>query len=294
MSGNAPTYIGWTNSNGGVTISQRTVGGHFTPSYVGTVTAVATPSGVSSLGGVTFSFQLPLSSLGSGSVYGIYGSSGNAPFSRDDPSSGFYQHDVYGSFSLQIPASSAPAAVQPTTATTATLPPVTTSASTAVSSGTASASSNLSSYCYDQTSSFCVTTVKDSTTVTFTVYSSAKGWVGIGTGSFMDGSTMFVAWKNGSDIVISQRSGHGEAQPSYNSKPVFTKVATPSSVTVPSSANLVFSFQIPISSGLASVTGQSSFIFATSDQTVYKPADAASDFPQHGLHAGFSLDLSKG
>ncbi|KAJ3280809.1 hypothetical protein HDU79_011335 [Rhizoclosmatium sp. JEL0117] len=105
---------------------------------------------------------------------------------------------------------------------------------------------------------------------------------------------MFVAWKNGSDVVISQRSGHGEAQPSYNSKPVFTKVATPSSVTVPSSANLVFSFQLPISSGLASVRGPTSFIFATSDQSVYKPTDAASDFPQHGLHAGFSLDLSKG
>ncbi|KAJ3290287.1 hypothetical protein HDU79_003389, partial [Rhizoclosmatium sp. JEL0117] len=66
MSGNAPAYIGWTNSNGGATVSQRTVGGHYTPNYVGSVAAVSTPSGVSSLGGVTFSFQLPLSSLGSG------------------------------------------------------------------------------------------------------------------------------------------------------------------------------------------------------------------------------------
>ncbi|ORY40147.1 hypothetical protein BCR33DRAFT_370938 [Rhizoclosmatium globosum] len=73
-----------------------------------------------------------------------------------------------------------------------------------------------------------------------------------------------------------------------------TKVATPSSVTVPSSANLAFSFQIPISSGLVSVTGPSNFIFGTSDQSVSTPSDPSSNFPQHGLYSKFSLDLSKG
>ncbi|KAJ3280807.1 hypothetical protein HDU79_011333 [Rhizoclosmatium sp. JEL0117] len=196
-----------------------------------------------------------------------------------DPSSNFPQHNVDGSFVLQTGGTGNVVSI----ANPSTTPTV-----------VATAGSNVTTYCYDQQSSFCVATVKDSTTVTFTVYSVAKGWVGIGTGSFMDGSTMFVAWKNGANIVISQRSGRGQAQPSYNSNPVFTKVATPSSVTVPSSANLAFSFQIPISSGLVSVTGPSNFIFGTSDQSVSTPSDPSSNFPQHGLYSKFSLDLSKG
>ncbi|ORY40144.1 hypothetical protein BCR33DRAFT_370892 [Rhizoclosmatium globosum] len=250
--------------------------------------------------------------------------SNNPPFNRDDPASGLYRHDTYVSFYLEIPspsvanpppppppATTAPAVVAPPPTTAAAVAPAVTTTVVGTTTATATTSkaaattiiniptfvhsNGSSTYCYDTKLTFCVATIKDASTITFTMYSTVKGWISIGTGSFMDGSTMFVAWKDGSDVLITQRIGKGHDQPPLAPKPIFTKVATPASVTIPAAfSGLIASFQIPASSNLVSASGPTNFIFATSNDPVAKPSDVNSMYPQHSVSGAFTLDVSKG
>ncbi|KAJ3205783.1 hypothetical protein HDU83_005278 [Entophlyctis luteolus] len=107
----------------------------------------------------------------------------------------------------------------------------------------------------------------------------------------MAGATIFVAWMNSGSAVISQRSATGHTTPQYNSSPEFTQVSTPSAVTVPSTAQTVFSFSVPSSGGILSTTGSSNFIWAVGTGSPTTPSSASSDFPQHSSYGTLSLTV---
>ncbi|KAI8615909.1 hypothetical protein BC830DRAFT_1051467, partial [Chytriomyces sp. MP71] len=142
----------------------------------------------------------------------------------------------------------------------------------------------------------CLVVTRDavSNMATFVVYSTNSGWAAIGTGSQMDGSTMFVGWSNGNhDPLISQRSTSGHNTPSQVSSVIFRQTSVPSSLNLPSSAVLSFAFTVPMSASIISATGPSTFIFASSKTSPSTPSDPASSFPKHDIRGAFQLDVSK-
>ncbi|KAJ3130003.1 hypothetical protein HK100_008327 [Physocladia obscura] len=281
-------FVGWANSTGGVTVSERTASGHTLPTLAASQSfaLAAVPPAVAAAalptGGITFAFTITDDTLATRALASpdfIYAFSGAAPADADSPASSFVQHDQSAAFTLDASGvySSASASA------TATPSPAPASAVSAAS------------YCYDSAGSFCVASASDSTagTATFTVQSSSDGWVGVGIGSSMgSASAMFVGWYNSSgEPVISQRSAANHVQPSVSSSQVFTQVSTPSSVSLLSTSKLSFSFQIPIS--LISTTAATSFIFGISNSAPSSPDSASSNFNQHDTSGVFSLDLSK-
>ncbi|KAJ3090837.1 hypothetical protein HK100_007341, partial [Physocladia obscura] len=155
----------------------------------------------------------------------------------------------------------------------------------------------VSTYCSgsSNSSSFCIMAVRNTitSTIAFTVYSKSTGWVGFGTGNAMSGSLMFIGWNNGANAVISQRSGNGHNTPSYNSNPDFTVANTPSTVAIPNTANIVYTFTLPDTTSVISTSGSSSFIYAYSSSGPSNPSSPSSNFPQHSSYGGFTLDVSK-
>ncbi|KAI9350289.1 hypothetical protein BDR26DRAFT_852138 [Obelidium mucronatum] len=225
-------------------------------------------------------------------------------------------HPVRGSFYLEVPsapqpptppppptvpAASPPAAQSPAPPAVTTTVASTSETSTTSSSGSAATGASGTSamgggeFCYDTKNTFCVSGTKDNVknTIEFTVTSTAKGWASIGTGQYMDKSTMFIGWKNGNDVIISQRRGQGHDQPITSSPPVFTKLTN----TKNNATLLSFTFSVPVSnssSSLISLSGANSFIFGLSDSAPSNPSDAATpSIPQHSLYGSFSMDFSK-
>ncbi|KAJ3202302.1 hypothetical protein HDU82_007449, partial [Entophlyctis luteolus] len=170
----------------------------------------------------------------------------------------------------------------------------TVTASAAAATSTATTNVTTSTFCVDSSYTFCVTAVRGSSATTFTVYSKVSGWCSFGTGSSMSGSTMFVGWMSGGSPVVSQRQSSGHSTPSYTSNTVFTKIATPSGITVPSSANCAFSISVPVSNtNIISTTSSSNFIYGISNSGPSNPSSASSNFPQHSSYGAFTLDVSK-
>ncbi|KAJ3031222.1 UNVERIFIED_CONTAM: hypothetical protein HDU68_005828 [Siphonaria sp. JEL0065] len=250
MRGNAPTYIGYTNPSGGVTVSKRITGGHYSPTFMEAVSTVSTPSGVNAMSGLpappAVAIPFPSPTLAIPSI---------APTSTS-------------SFAATITAATA-------TITAVAPPPAAPSAS----------------FCSDAASTFCITASKDASgsILEFAVTSTAKGYVSFGTGSFMDGSTMVVGWRNGNATVISQRTGHGHDQPTYNASPIFTQV-TRTNATL---NGISFAIQIPTSSNLVSLTSATFFIFAVGDVPPASPSDSSSPIQQHSRFGSFSIDFSQ-
>ncbi|KAI9349185.1 hypothetical protein BDR26DRAFT_915582 [Obelidium mucronatum] len=244
MSGNAPTYIAWNNGNS-VVVSLRRTSSKNTPTFLNAVTAQKDASSAS--GGISASFDVPAATLGlgKGSLNCMYGMSNRGPSTASSASSNFPEHSKYGSFVLNFGGQ--------------------TGGSTSNNAITTAAGpgQSISSYCFDSQNSFCAVALRDTSTnvITFTLYSSAAGWISIGTGSSMSGSTMFVGWKNGANVLVSQWKGSGHNVSPTTSGTVLTTVANPAIVTIPSTAAIAFSFTVPVSSNLISTTSSSNFIF---------------------------------
>ncbi|KAJ3067412.1 hypothetical protein HDU98_009367 [Podochytrium sp. JEL0797] len=149
-------------------------------------------------------------------------------------------------------------------------------------------------YCLDAQTTFCVSAIRNVTaaTTSFTVYSSFKGWVGLGTGTTMDGSTMFIGWNNNNSTVVSQRSTSGHNPPSPTSKTLFHPLSNPT-ISIPSTTAITYSFTIPISSGLVSTNTSTQFIFAVSNYPPTNPSNPSSSITQHSQFGSFEMDLSK-
>ncbi|KAI9349180.1 hypothetical protein BDR26DRAFT_799019, partial [Obelidium mucronatum] len=144
---------------------------------------------------------------------------------------------------------------------------------------------------------FCVTAIRDSTTnlITFTVYSKYTGWISIGTGGSMSGSTMFVGWKSADGgVLVSQRQGNGHNIPLYTKTPLYKVVPNPENISIPLDAAIAFSFTVPVSSNIVNLNGSSNFIFGVSNEgPTGNTSDPTISFPQHSLYSSFSMDLSK-
>ncbi|KAJ1544057.1 hypothetical protein HK405_008930, partial [Cladochytrium tenue] len=113
MSG-ATIYLAYTNTTGGVTLSQRSTSGHTSPTYSSTQALVlvgtALSTGATSLQGATlaFTFNRTISPTGAASISTsgptrcIWAASDNAPSNPDSASVSLVEHKVKGSFSLDL------------------------------------------------------------------------------------------------------------------------------------------------------------------------------------------------
>ncbi|KAI8615913.1 hypothetical protein BC830DRAFT_1168231 [Chytriomyces sp. MP71] len=290
MSGNAPAYVGWS-SGSGVIISKRMLTREEMPASAGSVPTLATPPSAtagfsgSQAGSLLFSFAVPLN-LVTGTVPCVYATSSQPPIDRSSASSNFPKHNSEGTFSLafaQPPSSNAPQASS--TANPGSVP----------SNNTTETNLAISSFCSDSSNTVCVYASRDATAkqVTFTVSSSLNGWVGIGSGTQMAGSTMLVGWMNGGKPVISQRTGNGHVQPDVAATSQFSIVSTPARATFPFGQNIVYTFVVPETSPLVSTMGPNSMIFAASNSAPSNLSNPASSFSQHSINGAFMLDVSK-
>ncbi|KAJ3024405.1 UNVERIFIED_CONTAM: hypothetical protein HDU68_008194 [Siphonaria sp. JEL0065] len=275
----APVYVGWLNANQQPVVSVRTLGGPRMPVFSSAAKQIAVPSEVAPITGavLTYSFLVPSSVFSGGkSVSAIYAVSNKLPSNRDAVDSDFEQHTKFGQFS--IPASVIDTS-QPTT--------------TPMSGDKFQNSLTQSTFCLDNESSFCVVANLIENAVVFTAFSTHRGWIAFGIGLTMSESTMFVGWRSGSDIIISERTTTGHNAPQVASNTTFKQVSTPSFVTVPSGVAISFSISLPVSANVVSRTEPSNFIFAFSDSPPSDPSSASSSFSQHSYYSSFTLDLSK-
>ncbi|KAI8615911.1 hypothetical protein BC830DRAFT_1168229 [Chytriomyces sp. MP71] len=189
--------------------------------------------------------------------------------------------------------------VTPITTTTTTRTLTTAAAQSLSTIAVVNANGTISTFCADKQGTFCLVVTRDDVDqlVTFTMFTSYLGWMGLGTGFEMDGSIMFVAWQNTQDaMVVSQRTATGHNQPlsvpGPSSIPFTILPNPPSSVYIPASAAMSVSFSISSTTPIVSLTNPSSFIWAVSNSRPTKPNDPTSNFAQHDLKGVFTLDAS--
>ncbi|KAJ3354325.1 hypothetical protein HDU83_005480 [Entophlyctis luteolus] len=233
----------------------------------------------------------------------IWAGASGAPSNRDSASSSFPYHDDRGAFSMVVdlsPQTTTAAAAKVTSNNTVPTAFPTQAATSAVTTATENSSNSsvsgsiaTSSFCSDQ-NAICVTVIRDTVnkTATITVFSTLQGWVGIGTGAQMAGSTMFIGWNNASATVISQRAATGEIAPSYNPSPIFTQVGVPASISIPPSATIVFAIMFPDSANIVFNSTATPLIYAGSNTPPSTPASAGSAIPPHDTRGAVALDVS--
>ncbi|KAJ3239617.1 hypothetical protein HDU81_005598 [Chytriomyces hyalinus] len=279
-------FVGWTSRSFSI-MSQRRASSYSLPSPVQpTFTQIAIPASftVPRNARIAYAFTIPSSSSFLSSDF-IYASSDASPSSPEDPNSPFGVHQQKGSFNLNLKGETVTVAqadaAAPASGDGVSIP--------------ATSSTSISSFCRDTSNSLCLVSIRDekAATVTFVVYSSSSGWVGIGTGQSMIGATMFIGWSNEGQAVISQRSSSGYSLPSPVNQAIFTAVPIPAGVNLPSSTKISFAFSVPISAGIASTTSSSNFIFAGSSRAPGSPASTSSSFGKHEFKGQFSIDVSK-
>ncbi|KAJ3189566.1 hypothetical protein HK101_008901 [Irineochytrium annulatum] len=305
-------FTGWTNSTGGVLITQR-VGITEVQPLPTTATPIFTQAAVPkslilSTSQISYALTVPMSQFSmTGPTSMLWAYSASPPLNPNSPSSSFFAHDDRSAFNLNIFPSGSIAATATATAVIATL--------TAPAAPIATNGISTSRFCVDSSNSVCVSAYRDLSTssVNFTIQSTRSGWVGIGVGaSQMSGATMYVAWPSGISTsitassgddtitagqnlggVLSQRYASGHNQPAYTTPQQFTTVPRPSNLVTVVGATLTVSFSC--SDALVSRTGATSFIYAFSDFPPDNPSDPTSGFRQHGGgdRGAFSMDLSK-
>ncbi|KAJ3227152.1 hypothetical protein HDU81_006874 [Chytriomyces hyalinus] len=162
-----------------------------------------------------------------------------------------------------------------------------------------SATQSRSSYCRDQTNTFCVTVVRDDGVgmVAVTMWTSYSGWMAIGTGSVMSGSNMFIAWQsNSAGMIVSQRTASGHNTPTVfeSSTPLFKiESSPPTSVIVPKDAQLQVTFSVTTRSGIFSTLASTPLIFGVSSTPPVGPNFPNATIVQHNVFGPFTLDVSK-
>ncbi|KAI8829524.1 hypothetical protein BJ741DRAFT_538542 [Chytriomyces cf. hyalinus JEL632] len=208
----------------------------------------------------------------------IYASSDAPPSDLENPNSSFGYHQQKGYFKLDLKGS-----------------PGDNPAGEKVVNIPATSSTSISTFCRDASNSFCLVSIRNevASTVTFVAYSSLTGWVGFGTGKLMAGSRMFIGWINGEQAVISQRTTSEYNLPTPVNATIFTAVPLPAGINLPSSIEISFAFTVPISSGIASTTSPTEFMFAGSNSAPGNPSVPSSSFRKHEFRGQFSVDVSK-
>ncbi|TPX73464.1 hypothetical protein CcCBS67573_g05267 [Chytriomyces confervae] len=283
----ATMFVGWTSRSFSI-MSQRRASSYSLPSPVQpSFTQIAIPASftVPRNARIVYAFTIPTSSSFLSSDF-IYASSDASPSSLENPNSPFGIHQQKGSFNLNLKGENV---------NTAQADGAAPAAGDGGVSIAASSSTSIGSFCRDTSNSLCLVSIRDekAATVTFVVYSSSSGWVGFGTGQSMTGATMFIGWSNEGQTVISQRSSSGYSLPSPVDKAIFTSVPIPAGVNLPASTKISYAFSVPISSGIASTTSSSNFIFAGSSRAPGTPSSASSSFGKHEFKGQFSIDVSK-
>lgn len=313
-------YIAYNNGNGGVTLSQRSTTGHTMPmlSAAQEFTIAKTPLSALSLSGATISVSFNRTMTGSasssaisttGHISFIYAYGDQVPAEPLNPSSSIAEHTSYGSFSMSLDGVDALPGSQPSP--TGDINP---------GRGGSNSVGNtaIAKFC-DSPSFFCVTAVHDldSSVVSYTITSRAKGWVGFGIGeSVMAGSTFYIACKdplignstsNLGNVILSQRqsASKGHAEPIVAPEQEFILLSAPLPLVrdIDSAANLIVSFNRSLTAGVfsnaVSAKGPTKHIFAYSTDPPSAGSFSSSSSPLsadigiHDQYGIFILDVSQ-
>lgn len=122
------------------------------------------------------------------------------------------------------------------------------------------------------------------------VASTKYQWVGLGTGSRMDGSQMLIVYQDGTgNITLSTRMASGHSMPEY-SHMSSTKLLQGSGV---SGGNMIASIELGLGSSGLDVSGPNSWISAWKTGSALDSSDTGASIDQHDSYDGFSVDLSK-
>ncbi|KAJ3247478.1 hypothetical protein HDU78_004183 [Chytriomyces hyalinus] len=198
-----------------------------------------------------------------------------------------------------------------TTSATSSASKITTTSASKTSTSTASSLPNSgigqgpassqarSTFCRDQSNTFCATLLRDDSVgmIAITMWSSYSGWMGIGTGSIMSGSNMFIAWQsNSGGMIVSQRTASGHNTPTLfeSSTPLFNvESSPPTSVIVPKDAQMQVTFSVATKSGIFSIVASTPLIFGVSSTPPVNPNFPNATIVQHNAFGTFKLDVSK-
>ncbi|KAJ3258243.1 hypothetical protein HK103_003724 [Boothiomyces macroporosus] len=283
---NSAITVGWKNSNGGYTLSDRVSKDFVMPVPSGDVISKIVPLRVPlpSWAALGFSFSKPIQNRDvtfTSSTSYIYAHCQTPPKSPDTANSDFSSHaangaGVIGQFDFL---SSNPSTVTrtipiPTIIPTPTIIPVPSGGGTGLST----------SVCIPN--QYCIYGEPDGNGNTLiTIHSSANGWVGVGIGSSMMNAKMIIGWlNNAGQATISDRSSKGEVMPTVSS-PISTLVALQHAA--PSWANIAFTVSLKSADG--PITSTTQYIYAYSDSRPSNPDSASSDFPVHTVRGQFGV-----
>ncbi|KAJ3259688.1 hypothetical protein HK103_001949 [Boothiomyces macroporosus] len=135
---------------------------------------------------------------------------------------------------------------------------------------------------------FCVYGTGTSSSVTITVHAAASGWAGVGIGTEMTNSQLFVGWQNSTKgYTLISAKAPSQVQPTVDSPLKLTQV--PLAVPAPSWAKLAYSF----STSVSGISQSTNIIWAYSNSPPSSNIDSPkAQFAQHqatGTTSGVNL-----
>ncbi|TWU74444.1 hypothetical protein ED733_004426 [Metarhizium rileyi] len=113
-------------------------------------------------------------------------------------------------------------------------------------------------------------------------------WFALGTGSAMQGSSMFVVYHNGSGVTLSTRPGKGHSKPEYEARPEVQLL--PGSGIV--NGNLVANVRCTKCSDI-DISSSSKWISAWKVGKAIESSSLSEPIAYHDGHSGFSVDLKQ-
>jgi hypothetical protein len=281
--------IGWKNSAGGYTVSDRYSSGNVLPGVVAlTSSLVALRVPKPAWAALAFTVTRPLKSdqiTYTPTTSFIYGYASAPPSNPDSPTSAFPIHTGRGKLGVldfttlnngtgqasgDVPSPSPPPPPPPPSRTT----------------NGASGSTCVAGV-------FCVFSQPDGKgNVYITLHGSLEGWVSLGTGSSMSGSAMIVGWKNSSGgYTVSDRISSSHAMPGLSTSK--SSELVPLEVVAPSWAKLAFTIFRPLKSNDVTYLPTTDYIYAVSSKSVNSPDDVASSFAIHDKYGSLgNLDFT--
>ncbi|KAJ1555620.1 hypothetical protein HK405_015555 [Cladochytrium tenue] len=289
-------YVAWTNSTGGIVLSQRKAFGHIVPTPVSGATDFELlsrlPSGVTLLPTTRFAFAFRRRLAGtSGSatlslkaatplIWGI----GQRVTTPDSTRSTFGIHTKKGALAVNL------AAAKPTTVDvngSATMAATTSTAAAALPTAT----NGVASFCGGVTDTVCGSfLVASDQTVTLAIQTTAKGWAAVGVGgSTMVGPTLFLCWANSTGgSVVSQRIATSYTMPGAVTPSGFVQLPSlPTAVPVIPSTSATCALTFPAagdagrSLSAVSLTGATSLVWAVSSAPPSTPDTPTSAIAYH-------------
>jgi hypothetical protein len=280
---NAGMILGWKNSQGGYTISDRISRALTLPVPIETesqVVGLRVPAPSWATLAVTVFRPLDTENIKitSTSDY-LYALGQRAPRNVDDPKSPFSIHNLRGNLgNVDLTTPQKPSIVAPPPATPdpgPPVPPVTSASSTCIPN------------------TFCVYSERsENGEMVLTIHSAAGGWASLGIGASMENAIMIVGWRNSQGgITLSDRRSTDRSMP----RPLRTiSKLLELKVPAPAWANLAFTFSRPLDAADARITAETVFIYGYSTTPPTQPDDPNSNFAIHTGRGNLGrLDVSK-